>query len=711
MHRILTIAARLLIALAALPGGILPAVGQPQPLVTQPIDETRLVTLAGNTRPEANAANDRGAVADGLPLAHMLLLLRRSAVQEAALDHAIDNLQDSRSPDYRRWFSAAEFGERFGAASADLSVVTGWLASHGFRLETIYPNRTVIAFSGTAGELRAAFHTGIHNLEVDGVGHIANMTDPKIPAALGPIIAGIASLSDFRPAPQYTYAGDCGHGSVLPGTCYAVVPADLATIYDLRPLYRSGITGAGQHIDVMENSNLYRIADWYGFRSTFGLDKFPGSFRQFHPQPPNGPADCTDPGVTMGDKEATTDAEWAAAAAPGAAITLASCADTTTTDGHMIALENVVNAANTPDVISISFGVCEANAGAARNAMVAAAYQQAVSEGISVFVAAGDYGAAACDQHGGPPASHGIAVNGLASTPYDVAVGGTDFADTFTGANSLYWSATNSRYYGSAKSYIPEIPWNGTCGSQLLANYLTGSPITYGAQGFCNNGPSVYQETTGGAGGPSGCATGMPSPATPGVVSGSCAGYPKPRWQRALGDPADGVRDLPDVALFASPGVWGHRYVICFSDPDQGRPCSGPPSGWSGDGGTSYAAPIMAGIQALVDQRARGRQGNPNPVYYRLAAGEFGRRGNSACYASRGNKIAGYCIFRNVTVGDNDMPCTTGSPDCYQPGGTYGVLSTRAASYEPAFGARPGWNFTTGLGSVDAANLVRYWPR
>jgi subtilase family serine protease len=389
---------------------------------------------------------------------------------------------------------------------------------------------------------------------------------------------------------------------------------------------------------------------------------------------------------------------------------LASCAGAAATDGHLIALENVVNARRTPDIISISHGQCEAAEGATLNAAWAAAYQQAVAEGISVFVSAGDFGAAACDQHGGPPATHGIAVNALASTPYDVAVGGTDFADTYTGTNALYWRSNNAKFDGSAKSYIPEIPWNSSCGSELLANYLTGSPVTYGAGGFCNKAKAGYIKNTGGGGGPSSCATGAPS--IPSVVSGTCAGYKKPFWQQGIfGNPADRVRDLPDVALYASPGVWGHRYVTCFSDPNNGgSPCTGPASGWAGDAGTSYAAPIMAGIQALIDQYAWGRQGNPNPVYYRLAAQEYGRRGNPACNSSRRDKIARYCIFHNVTIGDTDVPCT-GGYNCYLPGGTNGVLSKSNGSYEPAFIAGAGWNFATGLGSVDATNLVEDWPR
>ncbi len=69
-------------------------------------------------------------------------------------------------------------------------------------------------------------------------------------------------------------------------------------------------------------------------------------------------------------------------------------------------------------------------------------------------------------------ATHGIGVSGFASTPYNVAVGGTDFGDTYAGTNSTYWNAANTSTYGSAKSYIPEIPWNDSCASALLAKSL-----------------------------------------------------------------------------------------------------------------------------------------------------------------------------------------------------------------------------------------------
>ena len=81
---------------------------------------------------------------------------------------------------------------------------------------------------------------------------------------------------------------------------------------------------------------------------------------------------------------------------------------------------------------------------------------------------------------------HGINVNGEASTPFNVAVGGTDFADTYFGQNSTYWSPTNGKYFNSALSYIPEIPWNTSCAGELFTKYF-GFSEPYGVNGFCNS--------------------------------------------------------------------------------------------------------------------------------------------------------------------------------------------------------------------------------
>ncbi len=670
----------------------------PAPILTAPVDARRWVRLRGNTRPEANARNDRGRVPDELPLQHMQLVLRRSAECEAALQQYLRELHDRRTPNYHRWLSASQFRERFGLAAQDIAVIKDWLAQQGFTVNEVYSGATVIDFSGTAGQVRTALHTEIHDLDVRGVHHIANMSDPEIPQALAPAVRGIVSLHDFAPhpyyrqRPAYTYI----NGS---STFYAVVPADLAVIYNLNPLFSAGTSGKGQTIAVLEDTDLPAAgaSDWSTFRSTFGLSAYSaGSLSQTHP------GGCSHDSVTGDQFEAELDMEWASAAAPSATIEVASCASGSTS-GVLIALQNLINSSNPPSVISISYGLCETLLGSA-NAALDQAYAQAVTEGISVFVAAGDAGAALCDDDQAA-ATHGIGVSGFASTPNNVAVGGTDFGDTYAGSSSTYWSgaSSNGTTYGSALSYVPEIPWNDSCASSLLVQYY-GYSSSYGSGGLCNSSLGENNLTTSaGSGGSSGCATGTPSISSPEVVSGSCAGYAKPSWQAGVGVPTDGVRDLPDVSLFAGNGFLYHIYVVCDSAQ---KPCSGAPSTWSSAGGTSFAAPVMAGIQALIDE-TYGSQGNPNNVYYRLAASQA-RNGTLNCSASAGRSIAGACVFHDVTQGDNDVNCT-GAYDCYDPSGTNGALSGSSATFLDAYAAGTGWNFATGVGSVNAANLIKYW--
>ena len=374
-----------------------------RPRIMQSIDERDRVPLEGNTRPEARAANDRGVVADDFAMEHMLLQLKGSPEQERAVQQFIDELQTIGSPNFHHWLSAQEFGERFGVAKPDLDTITSWLASQGFRVNVVYASGMLIDFSGTAAQVRSAFQTEIHNLEANGEKHIGNMSDPRIPAALAPVVAGIVSLHDFRPhamykmhqpRSQFTFPDSFG------GTSYAVVPADLAKIYNLSPVFNAGISGQGQTIVLIEDTDVFSASDWSAFRQTLGLSGYSSaSFTQVHPAPSSGTNNCAAPGVIApNDAEAILDAEWASASAPSAAIEMAACADSGTTFGGLIAIQNLINASTPPpSIMSISYGQCETVNGAAANASYNSAYQQAAAEGVSVFVAAGDSGAAGCD--------------------------------------------------------------------------------------------------------------------------------------------------------------------------------------------------------------------------------------------------------------------------------------------------------------------------
>ena len=389
------------------------------------------------------------------------------------------------------------------------------------------------------------------------------------------------------------------------------------------------------------------------------------------------------------------DVEWSGAVAPGANIILVVAEDTETALGVDLAAQHIVDN-NLAPILSESWGVCELGLGTAGNQFFNQLWQQASAQGITVLVASGDSGSAVCDSDGAKPpapAKFGLAVSGFASTPYNTTVGGTDFLD-LTNA-SAYWNTSNaSSTRASAKSYIPETTWNDSCTNLALAMV---SGYSTNAETNCNMSILAQYDvfTLGGSGGRSGCTT------SNGQTVASCSGgYSKPSWQTAI-SPADGKRDVPDVSLFAATGMFsGSFYIICEADAIQsGTSCNPNDSStqFLGASGTSASTPAMAGIMALVEQKVGSRLGNANYVLYKLAA----QQTNSSCNSSTGSGSA--CIFNDITTGTNAMPCATGSPNCTTTtsGDQYGVLS--------GYSATAGYDLATGLGSVNAANLVSKW--
>jgi subtilase family serine protease len=393
-------------------------------LITQKIDESQLTTLLGNTRPEANAFNDRGPVSADLQMDHMLLLLKRAPELDSALEQFIEDQHNPKSPNFHQWLSAAQFGERYGLVHSDLAAITGWLEGYGFQVNVVYSNNILIDFSGTASQVENAFHTQIREYMVNGVSHIANASDPKIPTALASAVIGPVSLNDFRPRAMNKRIKaahiDPNSGSEVPdytaGGGYPLVPYDLEKIYNIAPLLSAGISGQGMKIVVIEDTNLYNCnasngpgpcsatSDWSVFRNTFGLGRYTaGNLSQENPAPQTGANNCTNPGDNSDDVEAAIDVEWSTAAAPSASIVNAACADTRTTFGGLIALQNILSHPNADnvDVVSISYGEAETLNGAAANAAYNTTYQQAVTAGIGIFVSSGDEDAASAGTRDG----------------------------------------------------------------------------------------------------------------------------------------------------------------------------------------------------------------------------------------------------------------------------------------------------------------------
>jgi subtilase family serine protease len=494
---------------------------------------------------------------------------------------------------------------------------------------------------------------------------------------------------------------------------------------------------------------------------------------------------CTDPGTeskpppcTILDLiENSLDVEWAGAVAKGAQIVLvASYPASASDDGLYDSASYIVNHVNdstspvyNAHIMNVSYGACELSMGTAGNVEYYNLWQSAAAEGIAVFVASGDAGAADCDEGGdsiGNPysAQYGLSVNGLASTPNNTAVGGTDFnwcslTSTAECTAAPYWNPTNAANGSSAKGYVPEVPWNDTCANPLVVGYLeewANSSYANGVGGVTNpesacdfvyndwqtvetntntggssNGIDLayFIDTVGGGGGASGCVVGdgsnvsscASSTTSTGTANGSIPlfndGWIKPAWQSGIqGIPSDSVRDLPDVSFFASDGsISTSTYLICVSALDANNaPCSYSTSGnlsAQGVGGTSVATATMAGVMALIDQKAGAAQGTPNAELYLLAA----QQTYSSCSAERATTGNG-CYFNDIDANTNAVPCDYGaqegnpaqpgiqSPNCsvLHSGDLIGILA--------GYGAGTGYDQATGLGSLNVANVVNAWP-
>jgi subtilase family serine protease len=460
-----------------------------QDRVTATIDARDSVVVRGSVPPQAQPKYDQGAVEPGFRLGNITLMLRPSAAQQAALEQLLAEQQDPASPNYHNWLTPESYAERFGTSAADLDQIAAWLRSQGFAVQYTARGRDFISFSGTASQVQAALHTEIHRYRVGAETHFANATDLFLPAAIEPIVAGVLGLDDFHPKaprkialPNYTSAD---------GSHY-LLPDDLATIYNLTPLYSYGYTGAGQSIVIVGQSDI-DPSDIATFRSRWGLP--PTTIQMV----PTG----TYPGVTGDEVEADLDLEWSGAVARSAMLIYVYSDDADYSAYY--AIDN-----NLAPVISESFGLCEYMVGLNRlglyNYEVEA--QKGNALGITWLAASGDSGAAGCD-YDVTTATHGLGVNLPASVPEVTAVGGTEFNE---GGSVGDWSGSNGIYGGSALSYIPETAWNDTAVS--VAN---GGTISASGGGIS----SVYK---------------------------------KPAWQTGPGVPNDGARDVPDVSLAASNG-------------------------------------------------------------------------------------------------------------------------------------------------------------
>jgi subtilase family serine protease len=528
------------------------AQGPSRDRLSQAIDNNQRSMVPGNVSPLARPEFDRGRAEGSMLLNHVALSFRLSADQQHELDELLVQQQDPTSVNYYRWLTPEQFADRFGLSANDVAKVIAWVQSQGLAVEGVSRDRTEVYFSATAAQVGAVFGTEIHRYQLRGENHFANATPPVVPAALSNLLLGIRNLNDFRPRPRSRRISP----HFTSGSSHFLAPDDFATIYDLKPLYSSGLDGSGQKIAVVGDSAI-TTADIDAFRKAAGL----------------GATNLTQVAIGgtaphNGDEaEADLDLEWAGAVARAAQIIYV-VAGPNASGGAFDALHDAITNNRAP-VVSNSFGLCEADIGRSMANTVRGWIQQANSHGQTVTSASGDTGAADCD--GDSPtapttATKGLSVDVPAAIPEVTGVGGSEFNE----GSGTFWSSTNNSNNGSALSYIPEKAWNDTG---------IGARKTVAAGG---GGKSIFFLKT-------------DAPYQQGVT------------------PADGARDVPDVTLSASPDHDG--YLVCTLGS-----CANGFSTSTVFGGTSASSPTFAGILAIANQSAAsGGFGNVNTKLYGLA--------------------------------------------------------------------------------------------
>jgi trimeric autotransporter adhesin len=669
------------------------------PRIRQSVDDSTRVTLRNNVSRVLRSATDLGAVSDSTAIEHVRLLLQRSDEQTAALDQYLAEVQQKSSSNYHKWLTPEQFGKLYGPADSDIAVIESWLQSKGFTGIEVSKGRTTVDFSGSAATVQEAFQTSIHSFVRNGREFYSNTSDPTIPAALSSVISGIAHLNSFGPRPLSHAArpgvmdpetkkltalsATSGPSPALTYTSSSsnylyLVPGDAATIYNtpnstLNANYSgTSYTGSGVSIGIIGDAAI----------STTPVTNYRTKF--LGETTPTAPTIIGSTSSTSDADEAYLDVEISGGLAPGATIHFY-----TGSDGSLATQIEAALSANTVDILSVSFGLCEQYMSTSDNAIYSGYWQQAAAQGIAVTVSSGDNGSAGCDYVSDSSGNYttaatgGLGVNGLASTLYNIAVGGTDFALTQSNYTT-YANTSNSSttYYRTAKSYIPETTWNDS----------TQSNTTISADVPWTSSTSPTQNILAGSGGKSSCKTN-----TTGSSVGTCtSGYSKPSWQRGTGVPSDSVRDVPDISLMSGVGYVNAAWLMCTNDTytsgsttyTTNCATSGSSTSWyfSGVGGTSAAAPAFAGILALVQESQGG-----------------GRLGQAAAnlYNVYNNSASSSTIFHDITTGNISVPCTSGTSNCSQNTAGYYFLT--------GYNTNTGYDLATGMGSLNAAALISNW--
>src|SRR6185312_10055179 len=186
------------------------------PRIRQSVNDNVRLQAAGGVPALVRRSTDLGALPPEQAVRRLVLVLRRGPAQEGALRLLLREQLNRNSPQFHRWLSPSEFGEKFGVGDADTAVISRWLGAHGLKIDRLSQGRDVIEASGTAAEVAEAFATPLHRFRQNAEEFVANTQPPTLPAALAEVLAGPLSLNSIarKPAPEPLY--NQGTGALQP---------------------------------------------------------------------------------------------------------------------------------------------------------------------------------------------------------------------------------------------------------------------------------------------------------------------------------------------------------------------------------------------------------------------------------------------------------------------------------------------------------------
>jgi len=601
------------------------------------------------------ALQDAGPTAASTTITTSIIL---SVTDLPGLESYVQATLTPSDPNYHRFLTVGQFRQRFAPSNQQIHQFVRYLESFGITVNEVYADNLDISVTGTADQLNAAFSAQIHDYVKNGERFHRPTRKPAVYGDLAKMVLAVPGLNSETGLfhPMYVRLGQGSYAQLAPppvswpqnGTATGVpqeyTVGDVANFYQVNPLYQAGIKGQGRTVGIMTLAN-FNPADAEAYWQDIGLKVKPNRIAVI-------PVDGGTPvQAGVGDDETSLDVEQSGGLAPWAKIRVYVAPNT---DNGFMDLFYTAVSENKADGVSISWGQPEEfyfaalNGGVDYTGELQAVHQallEGAAQGQSFFAASGDAGAYDINRFAPiPQFSMQLSVDSPASDPAITAAGGTTVATT-----------------------VPGIPQVGCPNIVIPQEQVWGWDYLNNDWASCLGLPPDYLFSIGGGGGVSSfwtipyyqqSVTGMQQ-TQPGQSLFYYPNYPSTSGAQDLIDlPANFAgRNLPDLSLNADPET-GYIVVDCTDFPEPANPgCAA-----TGFGGTSFAAPQLNGITALINQAAGSRVGLLNPVVY-VEQQVFG--------------YGPYTSFNDITAGDNWF---------YQ-----GI---------------PGYDDGAGIGTINATNLA-----